>query len=667
MSALVKAQIERLRAELHAHNYSYYVLDHPTVSDYEFDQKLKRLEQLERAHPEFATDDSPTVRVGGMVTKRFPVAEHRYPMYSLDNSYSKSDLSNWEKRIQKFVEGPLEFTCELKYDGASLSLVYESGRLKRAITRGDGLSGDEVTANVRTIGSVPLLLRGDYPDHLTVRAEVVLPFAGFNEMNQRRIESGEPPYMNTRNTASASLKLQDSALVAARPLVCLVYGVIGEALPFSTQHEGLAQARTWGFKVPDTAVLVDSMAAVFEFVEAWEQRRLELPYEVDGVVIKVNAFSQQRALGFTAKSPRWAMAYKFKAERVKTVLEGVTYQLGRTGALTPVAGLRPVLLAGTTVKRASLHNETIIGKLDLRLGDTVLVEKGGEIIPKIVGVRLDLRPAQAEPIRYPQRCPACDTALVRLAGEAIHYCPNHQACPPQIKGRIKHFASRRAMDIEGLGAETVELLYDSGLIRNPADLYELTYEMVLPLTRMADKSSRNLIQGIAQSKAKPFEKVLYGLGIRFVGETVAHKLATHFKCLDALQRADLEELLALHEIGDRIAESLIAFFKDPLHQRQLDRLKAAGLRFETAVEQAPQSDKLQGKTYLFTGKLSRFTRDEARELVVANGGRNASAVTAKLDVLVVGEKAGSKRAKAESMGTVQIMTEAEFSSLIEST
>ena len=660
MSKSTEAEIEALRNELEEHNHQYYVLDQPRISDYDFDQRLKRLQALERAHPEFATADSPSVRVGGAVTKKFPVAVHRYRMYSLENSYSKADLVDWEKRIRKTVDSPLQFTCELKYDGASLSLTYEGGRLKRAVTRGDGIAGDDVTANVRTIKSVPLRLKGAVPDRFAVRAEVVLPLKGFEQMNQARLESGAPPFMNPRNAASGSLKLQDSALVAQRPLVCLVYSTVGEELPFSTQYESLQQARAWGFKVPDTAVLADSMEAVFEFIEEWDRARLHFPYEVDGVVVKVNDLAQQQALGFTAKSPRWAMAYKFKAERVKTVLKGVRYQLGRTGALTPVADLKPVLLAGTTVKRASLHNEAIIDKLGIRLGDGVWVEKGGEIIPKIVGVCTECRPENAEPIHYPSNCPACHTPLVRLPGEIIHYCPNQTACPPQRKGRIKHFVSRRAMDIEGLGAETVELLYDEGQIGNPADLYDLRFERVLPLAGMAHKSAENLIRRIEKSKSKPFEKVLYALGIRYVGETVAYRLAAHFKSLDALQRADFDALTVVREIGARIAQSLIDFFEKPENQTQIDRLRRAGLRFETALKTPSEQGILQGETYLFTGKLSRFTRDQAKEMVLAHGGRNATGVSAHLDVLVVGEKAGSKRAKAERLGTVEILTEEEF-------
>ncbi len=664
MSKSVKEQIEELRRALERHNYNYYVLDRPTISDFDFDQRLKRLQQLERAHPEFATTDSPSVRVGGTVTKNFPSLKHRYRMYSLDNSYSKEELANWEQRIRKRIDSPLAFTCELKYDGVSISLTYKKGRLKRAVTRGDGISGDVVTANVRTIRSVPLKLSGDYPEYFAVRGEIVLPIAAFNEMNESRVESGEPPYMNPRNTASGSLKLQDSTVVAQRPLACLAYGVVGADLPFSTHREALQKARSWGFKVPDTDILTDSLEGVFQFIDKWDRKRLQLPYEVDGVVVKVNDFSQREALGFTSKAPRWAMAYKFRAERIQTALVGVSYQVGRTGAVTPVAHLQPVLLAGTTVKRASLHNEGIISKLDLRLGDAVWVEKGGEIIPKIAGVCLDLRPKDSRPIAYPEHCPACGIELLCLPGEAIRYCPNQTGCPPQIKGRIAHFASRRAMDIEGIGAETVALLYESDLVRTPADLYDLTREAILPLVRMAAKSSDNLIAGIKKSKSKPFEKVLYALGIRFVGETVAHQLASHFKGLDALQRASFDELIAVYEIGERIAQSLIDFFGKAENQDQIRRLKAAGLQFEMRAEPSKKRDVLQGKTHLFTGRLAQLTRDEAKEMVVANGGKNLSAVSGKLDVLVVGAQPGSKLAQAQEVGTVEILTEAEFLSRI---
>src|SRR5690554_6819299 len=539
----IEQKILQLRKELREHNYNYYVLDNPVISDFEFDLKLKELHELERANPEFYDPNSPTLRVGGEVTKNFETVPISYRMYSLENSYSKEDLEDWEKRIEKLVEGKVEFTCELKYDGASISLTYEDGKLVRALTRGDGFQGDDVTANVRTIRSVPLELRGDYPPLFDIRGEIVMPFEGFVKMNAERVEQGEEPFKNPRNTASGSLKLQDSAEVAKRPLDCLLYNLQGERLPIETQYEGLEKARQWGFKVPDAAKVAKNLDEVLEFVNYWDIHRHELPYETDGVVVKVNNLQLQEELGYTAKSPRWAMAYKFKAEQVSTLLNEITYQVGRTGAITPVANLDPVLLAGTTVKRASLHNADQIEKLDIREGDTVFVEKGGEIIPKIIGVDLSKRPLTSRPTQYIDHCPECGTALKRTEGDAKHYCPNEYGCPPQITGRIQHYISRKAMDVEGLGAETVELLYKEGLIKDYADLYSLTKEQILPLERMADKSADNLINGVMESVKVPFERVLFALGIRFVGETVAKKLAKAYKNIDALQVATAEELM----------------------------------------------------------------------------------------------------------------------------
>jgi DNA ligase (NAD+) len=526
-------QITALRNLLRKHNHSYYVLDSPTISDYDFDMKLKELQALEAAHPEFYDPTSPSLRVGGAVTKNFETLKHNFRMYSLDNSYSKEDLQNWETRIKKQVDGPVSYTCELKYDGASISLTYQNGNLLRAVTRGDGHQGDDVTTNIKTIKSVPLQLKGDFPDHFEIRGEIVLPFDGFNKMNQARVAAGEDPFRNPRNTASGSLKLQDSALVAKRPLECLLYSLVGDNLPVTTQMQGLEKASAWGFKVPKIAKLVTSIDAVLDFVNYWDVHRSDLPYETDGVVIKVNNLQQQEELGFTAKAPRWAMAYKFKAQQVSTVLEEITYQVGRTGAITPVANLTPVALAGTTVKRASLHNADQIALLDIREGDTVYVEKGGEIIPKIVGVDIALRAENSTETVYTDNCPQCATPLLRTQGDAKHYCPNEQGCPPQIIGRIQHFISRKAMDIEGLGGETVALLVNEGLIQTYADLYDLTIEDVLPLERMAQKSAENLVAGVASSKNIAFERVLFAIGIRYVGETVAKKLAKHFKSIDS--------------------------------------------------------------------------------------------------------------------------------------
>ncbi|OWP86412.1 DNA ligase (NAD(+)) LigA, partial [Flavobacterium covae] len=543
-------KIQALRNELNQHNYNYYVLDTPTISDYEFDIKLKELQELEEKHPEYNDLSSPTQRVGGAVTKNFQTIQHEYRMYSLDNSYSKEDLLDWEIRIQKILGNrPVEYTCELKYDGASISITYENGKLLRAATRGDGFQGDDVTQNVKTIKAVPLTLKGDFPEKFEIRGEIILPFAGFEKMNQELIEIGESPYSNPRNTASGSLKLQDSSEVAKRPLDCLLYSLIGTNLPITTQFEGLEKARNWGFKVPIQSKLAYSMQEVFDFIEYWDAHRHEMPYETDGVVIKVNNLDQQEELGYTAKSPRWAIAYKFKAEQVVTKLNSISYQVGRTGAITPVANLEPVQLAGTIVKRASLHNADQIEKLDIRIDDEVFVEKGGEIIPKIIGVDESKRSIHSIKTNYITHCPECQTELIRKEGEAQHYCPNYYGCPPQIIGRIQHYISRKAMDIEGLGGETVALLFKNKLVSNYADLYELKKEQIVVLDRMADKSADNLLIGIEKSKEVTFERVLYALGIRYVGETVAKKLAKHYKSIENLQNSTLEELVTVDEIG----------------------------------------------------------------------------------------------------------------------
>lgn len=526
----VKEEIVGLRAQLHQYNHEYYVLDNTSISDYEFDMLLKKLQTLEEQYPEFNDENSPTKRVGGAVTKKFETVVHEHRMYSLDNSYSEEDLLAWEKRIKKVVEEDIQYTCELKYDGASISLTYENGMLAKAVTRGDGFQGDDVTENIKTINSVPLQLKGnDVPEFFDIRGEIVLPFDGFQKMNKERLALGEEPYANPRNTASGSLKLQDSSEVAKRPLECLLYSLVGKSLPITTQYKSLDKARSWGFKVPEIAHQANSIAEVLEFVAIWDKRRYELPYETDGVVIKVNDLQQQELLGHTAKAPRWAIAYKFKAEQVSTILNTVNYQVGRTGAITPVANLDPVEIAGTTVKRASLHNADQIEKLDVREGDEVYVEKGGEIIPKIVGVNTTNRTTESSPLIYASQCPECNTDLVRTEGDAKHYCPNEESCPPQVIGRIEHYISRKSMDIEGLGGETVALLVKEGLVNDFTDLYTLTVDQLLPLERMAQKSAENLVNGVSASMKIPFEKVLFALGIRFVGETVAKKLAFHLK------------------------------------------------------------------------------------------------------------------------------------------
>ena len=663
----IQDTIQQLRSELDQHNYNYYVLDQPQISDFEFDQKLKELQALEAAHPEFFDSNSPTQRVGGAVTKNFQTVVHDYRMYSLDNSYSKEDVVDWETRIQKVLGNvPIEYTCELKYDGASISITYENGQLSRAVTRGDGVQGDDVTNNIKTIKSIPLQLKGNYPAHFAIRGEIILPFAGFEKMNQELIEIGETPYANPRNTASGSLKLQDSAEVAKRPLDCLLYSLVGNNLPFQSQFEGLQAARDWGFKAPKEAKLAKNLDEVFEFIAYWDVHRHELPYETDGVVIKVNALSYQEELGYTAKSPRWAIAYKFKSEQVSTKLNSISYQVGRTGAITPVANLEPVQLAGTVVKRASLHNADQIEKLDIRIGDTVFVEKGGEIIPKIIAVDFEKRPEQSEVTHYITNCPECQTALVRSEGEANHYCPNFYGCPPQIIGRIQHFISREAMDIEGLGGETVALLYNNGLVHNYADLYDLTVEQVLPLDRMAQKSAENLVNGVAKSKQIPFESVLFALGIRFVGETVAKKLAKHYKTISALEQATLEDLILVDEIGERIAKSVIEFFENEENLEIIERLKSKGVQMEIVEKVNPNATtKFLGKTFVVSGVFEQFSRDDLKKAIEDNGGKVGSSISSKTDYVVAGDNMGpSKLEKATKLG-VAIVSEQDFINMLE--
>ena len=657
----IEQQIKNLRIELREHNHNYYVLDKATISDYDFDIKLKTLQELEAKHPEFFDANSPTQRVGGAVTKNFETIVHEHRMYSLENSYSKEDLQDWETRIKKLVDGDIKYTCELKYDGASISLTYESGTLVKAVTRGDGFQGDNVTANVRTIKSVPLQLKGDYPSKFDIRGEIVLPFDGFNKMNEERIEIGEEPYRNPRNTASGSLKLQDSAEIAKRPLECLLYNLTGSNLGINTQFESLDKARQWGFKVPEAATLAHSIEEVLEFIAYWDVHRHDLPYETDGVVIKVNDLQQQEELGYTAKAPRWAMAYKFKAEQVSTRLNSITYQVGRTGAITPVANLEPVELAGTTVKRASLHNADQIEKLDIRVGDVVYVEKGGEIIPKILGVDLSKRSISSKPTQYITQCPVCETELVRQEGEAQHYCPNYNGCNPQIIGRIQHFISRKAMDIEGLGGETVALLVNEGLISNYSNLYELTKEQVIPLERMAEKSADNLIQGIEQSKDIPFERVLYALGIRYVGETVAKKLAKHYKGIDAIAVASQEDLVNVDEIGIKIAESVTGFFASEENILIINRLKDFGVKLEMSAKQLiGQTDKLKGDIIVITGVFETISRNELKKLIEDNGGKVSSSISSKTSYIVAGDNMGpSKKEKAETLG-ITLLSEYQF-------
>ena len=663
----IKKKIQALSEELNKHNHAYYVLSAPTISDFEFDQLLKELERLEKEHPEFAFDNSPTKRVGGDITENFEKVTHIYPMLSLSNSYSKEEIIDWENRIKKLSETAPTYVCELKYDGVAIGIRYNNGQFDKAVTRGDGTQGEDVSANVRTIKSIPLQLQGNYPEQFEIRGEIFFPLKRFEELNRQRIEQGEPLYANPRNTASGTLKQQNSSKVAERGLDCLLYGVYGDNLNFENHSQAVAKAGNWGFKVPTEKQnyirVCQNIDEIMDFITYWDTERKNLPFEIDGIVVKVDNYRQQDELGFTAKSPRWAIAYKFKAETAETILEEVTYQVGRTGAITPVANLQAVLLAGTTVKRASLHNQDQIEKLDLHLGDSVYVEKGGEIIPKIVGVNVDKRPANAEVVKFIERCPECDHELLRKEGEAQHYCPNEMGCSPQIRGKIEHFISRKALDIDGLGPETIDLLYQNKLIKNYADLFDLSFDDFYDLERMADKSANNAIQSIASSKEVPFERVLFGLGIRHVGETVAKKLARHFVHIDKLQNADLESLIAIDEIGEKIAESLIDFFSKEENKEIIERLEQHGLQFEinNPVE---IKETLNNQTFVISGVFKNVSRNELKELIEQNGGKNTGSISSKTNYLVAGENMGpAKLAKAEKLG-VKIISEDEFLEMI---
>ena len=656
-----------LRKELHQHNYLYYIKDAPVISDQEFDLRLKALQELEKAHPEYFDANSPTQRVGGAITKEFPTVKHNNRMYSLDNAYSWEELEQWEERLQRLSgKEDIEYTCELKYDGASINLTYQNGSLLRAVTRGDGQEGDEVTANLKTIASLPLKLQGEFPPLFEIRGEVIMTRDGFEALNKARVAAGEEPYMNPRNTASGSLKLQDSAQVAKRPLDCLLYHVIIPNVDTGTHFGQLHQAREWGFQVPRAGKQCKNLEEVRAFIEEWDQKRQDLPYETDGVVVKVNDLSLQRELGYTSKAPRWAVAYKFQTEQALTQLKGIQYQVGRTGAITPVAQLEPVLLAGTTVKRASLHNADQIAKLDIRIGDWVYVEKGGEIIPKIIGVDFSKRPADSSETHYATCCPECGTALVRKEGEAQHYCPNESGCPPQITGKIQHFISRKAMDIEGIGAETVEQLFQAGLIRDYTDLYTLRVEDLLPLERMAQKSAENLVNGVEASKKQPFEKVLFALGIRFVGETVARKLARHFKSIQALSQASLDDLIGVDEIGQRIAASVVEFLGDPINQKRIQKLEEFGLQWQLKQEtESASASVLAGMKFVVSGVFARHSRDEIKKMIEENSGTVASSISSKTNFVLAGEQMGpSKKAKAEKLG-VPLLSEDAFYEMID--
>ncbi len=665
-----KAQkhIAQLSKELAHHNYLYYVKDRPVISDQEFDEKLRKLQDLEDAWPEFRLGTSPTQRVGGSITRNFPTIKHKYPMLSLSNTYSREELEDFINRIKKSVDTPLEFVCELKYDGAAIGIIYRDGKLYKAVTRGDGTQGDDITTNVKTIRSIPLILKGEHiPEEFEVRGEIFMLLDGFAQLNAERIVRGEEAFANPRNTASGTLKMQDSAVVATRPLDSYLYNIMMDDYPYSTHWEGIEYAASWGFKVPDAQqnfiAKAQNADEIFEFINYWEKRRFDLPFEIDGIVIKVNSLSIQNELGATAKSPRWAIAYKYKSEEAITNLESITYQVGRTGAITPVANLTPVQLAGTTVKRASLHNADQIERLDIRVGDRVFVEKGGEIIPKVTAVDTANRPSGLEPVQYLTECPECGTPLVRHEGEAQHYCPNETGCPPQIKGRIVHFISRKAMDIEGMGPETVELLVNEKLIDNYADLYSLNKNQLLGLERMADKSAQNMIDGINKSKEIEFERLLFALGIRYVGETVAKTLARHYENIDRLMEAEKDSLQEVPEIGHRIAGSLRDFFSKPYNQEIIARLKEAGLKFQVATTER-LSGALEGKSIVVSGTFENFDRKELKKLIELHGGRNVGSVSGKTDLILAGSDMGpAKRQKAEKLG-VPIINEEEFSQII---
>lgn len=658
----IKNQIEALRQELHDHNHRYYILDEPIISDYEFDQLLQTLQDLEKKYPDFSDPNSPTKRVGGGITKSFETVPHKNPMYSLSNTYSKEELLQWEERLKKALgeEAQIEYTCELKFDGASISLTYENGVLVKAITRGDGVQGDNITTNVKTIKTIPLKLKADFPKFFEIRGEILLPWEGFHKMNEQRAALGEPLYRNPRNTASGSLKLQDSRIVADRPLTCFLYSLAGDSLPVSSQFEALTKAREWGFKVPESAEKVNSIDAVFDFITSWEEKRKSLPFEIDGIVIKVNSLFQQDELGFTSKAPRWAIAYKYKAEQASTRLNDVQYQVGRTGAVTPVAQLEPVLISGTTVKRASLHNADQIQKFDLRIGDLVYVEKGGEIIPKITGIDPLNRGNLEDRVVFIEHCPECYSPLQREEGEAQHYCVNDLNCPPQQIGKIQHFIGRKAMDIEGLGGETVSLLYKEGLLNSIDDLYRLRKEQILPIERMAEKSVTNLLEGIEKSKEKPFAKVLFGLGIRFVGETVAKKLTEEFGSIDQLAAASIEALTNTDEIGDRIAQSVVAYFVQHENRKLVQALKDFGLQVESIAPVRDVHEAFLGKKFVVSGVFEAFSREDLKTEIEFLGGKIVSSVSSKTDYLVAGEGMGpSKKEKAIKFG-VTILDENSY-------
>lgn len=662
----VKEKIDQLRADLHRHNYNYYVLNAPEISDKEFDDRMRELQDLEKEHPEYQDDNSPTMRVGSDLNKNFTQVAHKYPMLSLGNTYSESEVTDFYDRVKKALNEDFEICCELKYDGTSISLTYENGKLVRAVTRGDGEKGDDVTDNVKTIRTIPLVLHGSYPESFEIRGEILMPWEVFEELNREKEAREEPLFANPRNAASGTLKLQNSAIVASRKLDAYLYYLLGEELPCDGHYENLQAAAGWGFKTSEHMKKAHSLEEVFEYIRYWDTERKNLPVATDGIVLKVNSMRQQKNLGFTAKSPRWAIAYKFQAERALTRLNKVTYQVGRTGAVTPVANLDPVQLSGTIVKRASLHNADIIEGLDLHIGDMVYVEKGGEIIPKITGVDKDARSMLiGEKVKFITHCPECGSKLIRYEGEAAHYCPNETSCPPQIKGKIEHFISRKAMNIDGLGPETVDMFYRLGLIKNTADLYQLTADDIKNLDRMGEKSAENIIKGIEASKEVPFERVLFALGIRFVGETVAKKIAKSFNDIDELKNANLEKLINIDEIGEKIAQSILTYFANPLNCELIERLKSTGLQLYRREEDlSGYTDKLAGQSIVISGVFTHHSRDEYKELIEKNGGKNVSSISAKTSFILAGENMGpAKLEKAHKLG-IKLMSEDEFLTLI---
>ena len=659
-------RIEQLRVELHAHNHNYYILNAPVISDQEFDKLMRELQDLETKHPECANPSSPTMRVGSDLNKNFQQVEHKYPMLSLGNTYSESEVTEFYDRVKKLLNEDFEICCEMKFDGTSISLTYEEGKLVRAVTRGDGVRGDDVTDNVKTIRSIPLVLQGDnYPKNFEIRGEILMPWEVFEDLNRQRALREEPLFANPRNAASGTLKSQNSAVVAARKLDAYLYYMLGENLPCDGHYENLQEASRWGFKVSKIMRKVHTLDEVFDFIKYWDIERKNLPVATDGIVLKVNSARQQRNLGYTAKSPRWAIAYKFQAEQALTRLNKVTYQVGRTGAITPVANLEPVQLSGTIVKRASLHNADIISSLDLHIGDNVYVEKGGEIIPKITGVDLTTRPKDSEPVIFITHCPECGSKLIRYEDEAAHYCTNETGCAPQIKGKIEHFISRKAMNIEGLGPETVDQFFQEGLVSNVADLYDLKEENICSLDRLGEKSAKNIIQGIENSKQVPYERVLFALGIRFVGETVAKKVAKAFKDIDSLANATLDQLIHVDEIGEKIAQSIILFFNNEKNKELVERLKTAGLRLEAESEDlSGHTDLLKGQSIVISGVFTHHSRDEYKSLIEKHGGKNVGSISQKTSFILAGDNMGpSKLEKANKLG-IEILDENKFLEMI---